>query len=174
MPPALLSSRRTAVRRLIRYGSVSAISTVTSLTILGVLVGGFGFAALWSNVIATGIGTIPSFELNRRWVWAQSKQRSLLRQALPYCALSFLGLIASSIAVHIAADATSGSTRLVHTVAVECANLGAYGTLWVLQFVLCDRVLFRPEPVASHHDGRALPADPVDATTVCEPSALTR
>jgi putative flippase GtrA len=138
----LTSSRRDSLRRIIRYGSVSAISTVTSLTILGVLVGFFGFPALWSNVIAIAIGTVPSFELNRRWVWSQSTRRSLLRQALPYCLLSFSGLIVSSIAVHVAADATSHSTRLVHTVAVEFANFGAYGVLWLFQFVLCDRILF--------------------------------
>ena len=33
--------------------------------------------------------------------------------------------------------------RLWHTVAVEVANIGAFGSLWVLQFVLLDRVLFR-------------------------------
>jgi putative flippase GtrA len=167
-------SRRAAVCRIIRYGSVSAVSTVTSLTILGVLVGGFGFPALWSNVVATAVGTIPSFELNRRWVWAQTKRRSLLRQAVPYGALSFLGLIASSIAVRVAADATSGSTRLIHTVAVECANLGVYGALWLLQFVLCDRVLFPAEAHASGPDARTRCPDLVDATSVGQSSALTR
>jgi putative flippase GtrA len=132
-----------------RYGSVSAISTVTSLSVLGILVGVVGFSAVWSNVIATAIGTVPSFELNRRWVWSQSKRLSLLRQALPYCTLSFVGLIASSIAVRVAAGATTNSSRLVHTVAVECANFGAYGALWLLQFVLCDRVLFTAPADAS-------------------------
>jgi hypothetical protein len=87
------SSRRTVVHRIIRYGSVSAVSTATSLSILGVLVGVCGYSAVWSNVVATAIGTIPSFELNRRWVWSQRNPRSLLRQALPYCTLSFVGLI---------------------------------------------------------------------------------
>ena len=172
MPPALSSSRRASVRRIVRYGSVSVVSTATSLTILGVLVGGLGFPAVWSNVVATAIGTVPYFELNRRWVWAQTKQRSLLRQAVPYCALSFLGLIASSIAVRLAADATSGSTRLIHTLAVECANLGAYGALWLLQFVLCDRVLFPRAADASNRDAHT--ADLVEATSVGRSSADTR
>jgi putative flippase GtrA len=174
VPPAPSRSRRAALRRIMRYGSVSVVSTITSLTILGALVGGFGFPALWSNVVATAVGTIPSFELNRRWVWAQTKQRSLLRQAVPYCALSFLGLIASSIAVRLAAEATSGSTRLIHTVAVECANLGTYGALWLLQFVLCDRVLFPAEANASKRDTRTRPEGPLDATGAVQSSALTR
>lgn len=134
---------RGTIGRFLRYGAVSAISTATSLSILGVLVGVFAWPATLSNVIATAIGTVPSFELNRRWVWSASGERSLLRQALPYCALSFMGLVASTVAVHLASDATRASSRLVHTAAVEMANIAAYGALWIVQFVLCDRVLFR-------------------------------
>jgi len=141
--PARTSSLRPVVRRLVRYGSVSAISTATSLLVLGALVGIARFPATWANVIATAIGTIPSFELNRRWVWAQSGRGSLRRQAVPYVLLSFAGLIVSTLAVHLASDATADSTRLIHTIAVELANVGAYGALWIVQFVLCDRVLFR-------------------------------
>jgi putative flippase GtrA len=148
-------SRHTLVRRFLRYGSVSAISTATSLLLLGVLVGVVGFPAIWANVIATAVGTIPSFELNRRWVWAQSGQRSLLRQALPYVLLSFAGLVISTVAVHVASDATAHASRAVHTVAVELANVTAYGALWMVQFALCDRILFRPS---------------ADETTIDEPA----
>jgi putative flippase GtrA len=146
MPERTSLFHRKVVRRLIRYGSVSAIATVTSLIVLGVLVGLESFPAIWSNVIATAIGTIPSFELNRRWVWGQGGQRSVSRQAVPYILLSFAGLVISTVAVHLASDATIGSTRLVHTIAVELANISAYGALWIVQFVLCDRVLFRSAP----------------------------
>ena len=61
MPGIATPSRQAALRKLIKYGSVSAISTATSLTILGVLVGIFSFPAIWANVIATAIATVPSF-----------------------------------------------------------------------------------------------------------------
>ena len=146
MPGIVTPSRRDVLRKLIKYGSVSAISTATSLTILGVLVGLANFPAIWANVIATSIATVPSFELNRRWVWAQDGQRSLVRQAAPYFLLSFAGLVLSTLAVHLASAATSDATRLFHTAAVELANVAAYGALWVIQFVLCDRILFRTPP----------------------------
>lgn len=146
MPGIASPSRRAVLRKLIKYGSVSAISTATSLTILGLLVGLANFPAIWANVIATSIATVPSFELNRRWVWAQDGQRSLIRQAAPYFLLSFAGLVLSTLAVHLASTATSDATRLVHTAAVEMANVAAYGSLWVVQFVLCDRILFRTPP----------------------------
>jgi putative flippase GtrA len=150
--------RSGAVRRFIRYASVSAISTSTSLALLGLLVGVLNFSPTWSNIISTAVGTVPSFELNRRWVWSQAGPRSLLRQVLPFCALSFAGLVLSTLSVHVAADATATASRAVHTFAVELANLGSYGALWVLQFVLCDRLLFRQRLAAR------VMAEPQDVT----------
>jgi putative flippase GtrA len=165
MPGFASPSRRAVLRRLIRYGSVSAISTVTSLIVLGLLVGLASFPAIWANVIAISIGTVPSFELNRRWVWAQSGRRSLLRQAVPFVFLSFAGLILSTIAVHLASTATSDTTRLVHTAAVEMANVAAYGILWIIQFVLCDRILFRA-PSARSDEGGAVGQSVSEGQTV--------
>src|SRR5271170_1433247 len=130
--------------QLLRYSAVSGISTVTSLTILGVLVGIFGVNAVVANVLATAVGTVPSFELNRRWVWFDHSQRSVLRQVAPFCSLSFAGLVISTLTVRLASARTSDLGRAWHTLAVEAANVAAYGGLWVVQFFLLDRLLFRP------------------------------
>jgi putative flippase GtrA len=137
--------------KLLRYSAVSGVSTVTSLSILGVLVGVFGVDAVVANVVATAVGTVPSFELNRRWVWFDRTRRSVLRQVTPFCSLSFAGLVISTLAVHAASARTIGWSRGWHTLAVEAANVSAYGALWVVQFVLLDRVLF-------HHPRRLPPA----------------
>ena len=156
--PNASPARRAALQRLSRYGLVSLISTTLGLAILGVLIGACGYPAIWANVIATAVAAIPSFELNRRWVWAQNGERSILRQAVPYFLLSLAGLVVSTFAVHVAWDATSHSSRLVHTSAAELANLAAYGSLWLVQFVLCDRVLFRsPKKDAGLTEGTVSP-----------------
>ncbi len=152
----LSASQRVTARRFVRYGSVSAISTVTCLAVLGISGGILGLPAIWSNVLATTVATVPSFELNKRWMWAQRKKRSIRNQAIPYFLLSLVGLIISTIAVHVASDATSSSTRLLHTMVVEMANVGAYGALWLLQFALCDRILFRSADGTSEHVSQAL------------------
>ena len=134
----------TRVRRLLRYGAVSVISTCVSLTVLGLLVATGATSAGWANVIATAIGTVPSFELNRRWVWGKQGRRSLLSEIGPFCALSFIGLGLSTVAVSLAAGWAThmdiGNT--LRTVAVEAANMASFGSLWLLQFVLLDRVMF--------------------------------
>jgi putative flippase GtrA len=137
------SSRRALAGRFLRYGSVTAISTAVALLVLGVLVGGFSFPAIWANLVATVVATVPFFELNRRWVWAHDEEQSIWHQAIPYAICSIAGLVVSTFAVHLASNATALSTRVMHTVAVELAVLGSYIAIWLVQFVLCDRIFFR-------------------------------
>lgn len=135
----------TLVRVLWRYAAVSAISTTISLTILGVLVATRATTAGWANVIATAVGTVPSFELNRRWVWGRTGSRSVLGEVAPFCALSIAGLVLSTVAVRAAAGwaATAGFGTTARTVAAEAASIVTFSTLWGVQYVLLDRVLFR-------------------------------
>jgi putative flippase GtrA len=112
--------------------------------VLGALVTTRAMTPGWANVVATGVGTVPSFELNRRWVWGNHGQPSWRRQVLPFVALSFAGLAISTWAVSTAghwADA-SGLPAGSRTLAIEAANVLAFGTLWIAQFLILDLVLF--------------------------------
>ena len=73
--------------------------------------------------------------------WGTADRR--LAQVVPFTTLSFAGLSVSTVAVRVAATHTAGWSRGAHTLAVELANVAAYGALWVVQYVLLDRVLFR-------------------------------
>jgi putative flippase GtrA len=132
------------LRRLVRYGAVSAVSSTVSLAILGVLVATRTLPAGWANVVATAAGTVPSFELNRRWVWGRSGRRSIVGEIGPFCAMSFLGLALSTIAVDCASAfaASSGLSTGMRTFVIEAANVGAWGSIWLGQFFVLDRVLF--------------------------------
>jgi putative flippase GtrA len=140
---------RRLVRKLVRYATVSAVSTVVSLTILGVLVGFNVTTAGWANVIATAIGTVPSFELNRRWVWRKSGQRSLATEIIPFCVLSFTGLALSTVAVSSAAGwaSAAGFGTTARALAAGAASIGTFGVLWVAQYFILDLVLFTPAPL---------------------------
>jgi len=129
----------------VRYGTVSAIATLTSLTVLGVLVSTTSIAAGVANVVATAVGTFPSFELNRRWVWQRTGRRSMRAELVPFWILSFTGLALSTLTVSLAAAwaDSAGLQGLARTAAIEVANIAAWGSLWVAQFVILDRFLFR-------------------------------
>jgi putative flippase GtrA len=133
------------LRQLLRYGAVSLIATTCSLTTLGILAGTRTLPAAWANVVATALGTIPSFELNRRWVWGKKGKRSASREVMPFIALSFAGLALSTLAVHFTAAWADHAalTTAMRTLLIEGANVAAFGSLWILQFVLLDRLLFR-------------------------------
>jgi putative flippase GtrA len=143
------------LRRWLRYGTVSVIATVTSLTVLGVLVSATTMPAGWANVIATAVGTVPSFELNRRWVWGKTGKRSLRGEVGPFWILSFAGLALSTLLVSVAAAwaAHAGVDATSRTILIEAASIAAFGSLWIAQFVILDRVLFRTDTQAAHSQG---------------------
>jgi putative flippase GtrA len=130
--------------RLTRYAAVSAISTSVTLSLLGAMIYTRALSPGWANVVATGVGTVPSFELNRRWVWAKSGRRSVMKEVVPFCALSFGELVLSTGAVSLAArwSAASGLGQAAVTLISQAANVSTFGALWALQYVLLDRALF--------------------------------
>jgi putative flippase GtrA len=135
-------------RRVVRYGTVSLLCTAVSLIVLGTLVATAAMTAGWANVTATAVGTVPSFELNRRWVWGKDGHRSVSGEIGPFVTLSFAGLALSTAAVHLAAGwaANAGLGTTGRTFAAEAANVATFGTLWIAQFVILDRFLFRSRP----------------------------
>jgi putative flippase GtrA len=135
--------------KLIKYSAVSLISTaVSQLTLLLT----FGVFQLMSevpaNILANLVATIPSYTLNRRWVWGKGGKSHVWREVVPFWVLSFIGLAVSSLAVW-AAGAFSRHHHFGHaatTVLVNGANLGAFAILWVGKFIVYNR-LFHIAPV---------------------------
>ena len=146
------------IRQLVRYAAVSGIATGVSQSALALLVATRATSAVTANVIATMIGTIPSFELNRRWVWGKTGRRSVSTELVPFAVISACGLALSTLAVAVAshwADA-AGLDTTSRTLTVQAANLSAFGLVWIAQFVLLDRVLFRrriPRKLAGGTEG---------------------
>ena len=165
-----LDAHRLRLGQLVRYGAVSVIASLTSMVVLGVLVATRTATPGWANVIATAVGTVPSFELNRRWVWDRADERRVVGQVTPFAVLSFAGLAISTAAVslagHWATTAALGPTA--RTLAVEAANVAAFGSLWIAQFLILDRVLFGRRPAA-----RPIPA-PSPAVVAIEAGVDTR
>ena len=135
--------------KLVRYGAVSVISTTVSLTVLGVLVFTGALTPGWANVVATAVGTLPSFELNRRWVWGRTGRRSILAEVGPFWALSFTGVALSTLAVSVAGHwaSSAGLHAGMRALVAQAANVCAFGSLWLAQFLILDRSVFGRAPV---------------------------
>jgi putative flippase GtrA len=139
------------IGRLRRCMSVSMVTTTISVVIIVVATNVFALAAVLANILATSVATIPSYHLNRRWTWARRDRSDFWREVLPFWLLAFCGLALSTVTVAIAASSTAQMqlAPVLRTGAVLVGHLGGFGLLWILQFVLLDRVLFarsRPTP----------------------------
>lgn len=138
MPAArLLDLARTKGRKPILYSLVSVIAVTVSQIVLVVSHGVFDLDAVPSNIIAVAAGTIPSYELNRSWVWGKTSKSHFWKEVVPFWALAFLGLVLSTIVVGIVERYNDS------TLAISAANLGAFGFLWVGKFLLLHFVLFK-------------------------------
>jgi putative flippase GtrA len=124
-------------RKPLLYSLVSVIAVAVSQATLVLCHGVFGLDAVPSNVIAVAAGTIPSYELNRTWVWGKSGKSHLWKEVVPFWSLSFLGLVLSTITVAVV------ETYNDSTIAIAAANLAAFGVLWVGKFLLLHYVLFK-------------------------------
>lgn len=128
---------------MIRYTAVSVISALTSLFVLTMVYGVLRlwtevYSALFSNIVAG----VPSYILNRRWVWGKSGRSHVWREILPFWVMSLTGigfaLVTSSLA-HDFAD-THHLHHLARTVLVIGANIAAFGILWIVKFMILNRL----------------------------------
>lgn len=138
------------VVKLIRYATVSAISALVSLLVLTLV---YGVLRLWSAVPSTLFANIvagfPSYYLNRQWVWGKTGRSHLWREVLPFWTLSIAGIALSIVTAALARDFGQRHhlEHLVFTAVVVGANIAAFGLLWVLKFLIFNRI-FIHHPVA--------------------------
>jgi putative flippase GtrA len=133
---------RQLVQRVARCLSVSVGTTLLSAAVLVALTLGAGVPAGTSNVIAVCCGIVPSYFANRSWVWRRRGRSSWLYEIGPFWVLSLAGLVCSTVAVSAVASLTASWSSAARSLALPLANLSAFAALWVVQFVILDRVLF--------------------------------
>ncbi len=141
--------------KLFKYAGVSAISTAVSQVTLLLTFGVFhAMSEVPANILANVVATVPSYTLNRRWVWGKSGKSHLWREVVPFWVLSFIGLGFSSLAVWLAGDfaRSHGLSHAATSLLVNAANLASFAILWIGKFVIYNK-LFHVDPVEyeEHH-----------------------
>ena len=132
-------------KKILRYSMVSVISTGVSFSVLFLV---YGVARLWtevpSTVFANVVATFPSYWLNRNWAWGKSGRSHLVKEVMPFWAMSAVGIafsvVGASVARHLGAD----HSHLVKTVLVLAANLASFGVFWVAKLALFNRLFHVP------------------------------
>ncbi|WP_410786744.1 GtrA family protein [Kribbella sp. C-35] len=119
-----------------KYSASSVIATVISQVAFA-LCYWFGTAAIVATVVAWISGAVPAYLLNRRWTWGRSGQK------LPYTII----VVGSAVAAAVVTSVTDHlvqplESHLWKTVLVTGSYLGTYALLFIVKFVLFDRLVF--------------------------------
>jgi putative flippase GtrA len=137
---------RPLLQKMSRCLLVSVGTTLLSAAVLVALALGAGVPAGTANVIAVCCGIAPSYLANRHWVWGRSGRGDLAREILPFWVLSLAGLVASTVAVSVVAAVAAHWSTSARAIALPLANVSGFGALWLAQFAVLDKVLFKAHP----------------------------
>ena len=122
---------------------VSLGTTALSSAILVTLVVAVAVPAAPANFAAFCCGIPVSYVANRRWVWARRGRSDLVREVGPFWAMNIAGLIVSTLAVGAAGSVISSWSTPLQAVFLPLTSVGSLAALWVVQFVVLDRFVFR-------------------------------
>ena len=136
-------------RKLVRYGTVSVVSAVVAFSTLTLV---YGVLQLWTEVpsafFSNIVAGVVNYVLNRRWVWQKSGRSSLKREILPFWIMSISGIVLALFTASWARN-FSNAHHLDHwarTVVIVGANFCAFGIIWVVKFIILNRI-FQPNPL---------------------------
>ena len=126
-----------------RYSASSVVATVVSQLAFA-LCYWFGTAAIVATLVAWISGAVPNYVLNRRWTWGRSGQK------LPYTIIvigsAVTAALVTSVTDHLVQPIDSHAWK---TVLVTGSYFATYAVLFIVKFVLFDRLVFaRPAPAA--------------------------
>ena len=118
-----------------RFLIVTLINNVNHQGILYVANSIWGWSGGRANLLAGLVAAVPAYLLSRWWVWSvRGKRHDLRREVLPFVGIAVVGLIVSTVFAEVA-DRWFGRGLIVNF-----ATLLAYFLVWLVKFVLLDRV----------------------------------
>lgn len=141
-------------RKAVRYVLVSVVAVGVSQLTLALAFGALHWSAPSANLLATAVATVPSYTLNRSWVWGRGGRSHLWKEVAPFWMMAFAGLALSTGAAYLAENVAAdvSDDRAVQTVIVMAAVLSAFGVLWIVKFLVLNNVLFAAPATATTSD----------------------
>jgi putative flippase GtrA len=144
IPAPIAEKLRTeAGKRFIRFVGVAVAAVITSQIMLGLLTGPVNLSAGASGVIASMVAALVSYLLSR-WAWERKGKPDLLRETLPFWAVSVSVWIILGLTSHYASvwAHSMGYTHLMKHVVVQGAYFLMNCVTFVVRFLIFHYVLF--------------------------------
>ncbi|MFF0339239.1 GtrA family protein [Kribbella sp. NPDC004875] len=142
---ALTKIKLTRARLLLwaKYSASSVVATVVSQLAFA-LCYWFGTAALVATLVAWLAGAIPNYVLNRRYTWGRSGQK------LPYTLIVIGSAVTAALVTSLTDHLVRGlESHAWKTLLVTGSYFATYAVLFIVKFVLFDRLVFAKPAAAS-------------------------
>jgi len=131
--------------KVLRYAGGSVVATACSELTFVVVYGPLHVGPAWSSFLAWLAGAVPNYWLNRSWTWQRQGRPSLRHEILPYLVIIGLTLLLATLVTR-AVDAALTNADIASSarvVLVAGAFLGVYAVMFVLRYLLLDRMFAR-------------------------------
>jgi len=136
-------------RKIIRFTSVSVISTVVSNVSLFIL---YYPKFVTNEILATFLGnliaTLPAYNLNRRWTWGKTGKSHWRKEIVPFWAMSLVGILFSTFISQFAKQLVHHHPhwgQSINSLILMGFNLASFGIFWVLKMALFNRIFHTNE-----------------------------
>jgi putative flippase GtrA len=143
--------RRPLAVRFAKFTANSAVAAMISEATFVIVYGALDAGARLAGVVAFVAGAIPNWALNRRWTWRRRGRPRLGREVLPYIAVVISTAAAATALGGLADRWVRGldASRSLQVALVAIAYLLPYGVVFLIKFLLFDRVVFSDQPLRS-------------------------
>ena len=94
-------------------------------------------------LLAAAILTVPSFFVNKHFVWRVRSAENLRFQVLVYSAALIPAVSLATLFTYLIENAAADQTVLVRGTAAFFAQMLGFGIVWVGRFLMLDRWLFK-------------------------------
>jgi putative flippase GtrA len=128
--------------RMTRYLAGSVICTVISTLTFLVVFGAGLLGSRASSLLASAVGSVFGYWLNRNWTWGKRGVGHLGREMVPY----WLTVVGTAVAAALVTGWVNGLVRgattshNVRAVADAAAYVGTYGLFFVVKYLIFDRL----------------------------------
>ncbi|WP_191907955.1 GtrA family protein [Nocardioides cynanchi] len=143
--------------KLLRYLGGSVVATVCSEVTFVLLYGPVHVGTTSASLVGWLAGAVPNYWLNRRWAWQRTGRPSFRTELLPYITIVLMTLLLATGITHLLDVWLHhlGTQASLRVALVAVAYLGVYALMFVLRFVLLDRLFERVARLeARHHHAR--------------------
>lgn len=145
-------------KKLAKYTAASVVAVIVTQIVLFYLTDFRGMKGGRAQLIASSIAAVPSYYMNRSWVWAKSGRSHFRKEVLPFWIMVFVGLgfatfVSMLTDLYIHNNGLQdrllwfGSKSLsLRTLLIQISSVASFGFLWVGKFIIFNKILFAHRP----------------------------